>query len=347
MAKESTIKIRRSATSGKTPTIGDLALGELAINTYDGKLFLKKSVSNVESIVTFSSTVSYTDLTNIPQDIATTASPTFAGATLNGPTDIKESGTGAQNTLTVAGASTGSVFAVGVSDTATDGINLKSLTSDLANPAKLKLSGSSVIIESTNKSWTFTSGGNIQLPVNGDIVDSNNVSVLNFPTVKRVTFDNPVVDLSPLFYTYVTATDETTNYITVDDSSGVAEGDAITFSGDPNAAFGGLLYSKVYYVRTIVDGNNITITDTKEGTTDFVVSSDSGAILMSTMSPFSYQTQRSPRQWTNYDSIETTGYDVASATFGDTYYDDNSQHIYMFVDYGRGIPELLDLTVAG
>ena len=37
-----TIKIRRSATSGATPTTSQLALGELAINTYDGKLFLKK-----------------------------------------------------------------------------------------------------------------------------------------------------------------------------------------------------------------------------------------------------------------------------------------------------------------
>ena len=37
-----TIKIRRSATQGATPTTAQLSLGELAINTYDGKLFLKK-----------------------------------------------------------------------------------------------------------------------------------------------------------------------------------------------------------------------------------------------------------------------------------------------------------------
>lgn len=37
-----TIKIRRSATEGATPTTEQLALGELAINTFDGKLFLKK-----------------------------------------------------------------------------------------------------------------------------------------------------------------------------------------------------------------------------------------------------------------------------------------------------------------
>lgn len=46
-----TIKLRRSATASAVPTTTQLALGELAINTYDGKLFLKKNVSGVESIV--------------------------------------------------------------------------------------------------------------------------------------------------------------------------------------------------------------------------------------------------------------------------------------------------------
>jgi len=37
-----TIILKRSATPGKTPTTSQLALGEIAINTYDGKLFIKK-----------------------------------------------------------------------------------------------------------------------------------------------------------------------------------------------------------------------------------------------------------------------------------------------------------------
>lgn len=51
----STIKIKRSAVAGKVPTTTDLDLGELALNTYDGKLYTKKSVSGVESIVDLSS----------------------------------------------------------------------------------------------------------------------------------------------------------------------------------------------------------------------------------------------------------------------------------------------------
>lgn len=46
-----TIKLRRSATSGAIPTTSQLALGELAMNTFDGKLFLKTDQSGTEAIV--------------------------------------------------------------------------------------------------------------------------------------------------------------------------------------------------------------------------------------------------------------------------------------------------------
>lgn len=46
-----TIKLKSSSVPGKVPTVQDLALRELAVNVADGKLFLKKSSSGVESIV--------------------------------------------------------------------------------------------------------------------------------------------------------------------------------------------------------------------------------------------------------------------------------------------------------
>ena len=46
-----TIKLKRSATSGATPTTSQLELGEVAINTYDGKMYIKKNVGGTESIV--------------------------------------------------------------------------------------------------------------------------------------------------------------------------------------------------------------------------------------------------------------------------------------------------------
>jgi hypothetical protein len=44
------VRLRRSATQGAVPTTGQLALGEVAINTFDGKLFIKKD-NGTESIV--------------------------------------------------------------------------------------------------------------------------------------------------------------------------------------------------------------------------------------------------------------------------------------------------------
>ena len=38
------IKLKRSAVSGKIPSANDLPLGELALNTYDGKLYASKNV---------------------------------------------------------------------------------------------------------------------------------------------------------------------------------------------------------------------------------------------------------------------------------------------------------------
>lgn len=44
------VRLRRSATQSAVPTTAQLALGEVAINTFDGKLFIKKD-NGTESIV--------------------------------------------------------------------------------------------------------------------------------------------------------------------------------------------------------------------------------------------------------------------------------------------------------
>jgi hypothetical protein len=55
-----TIVLRRSAQPGKIPDTGSLNLGEVAINTYDGKLFFAKSgsIQSIEQIVTTNSITS-------------------------------------------------------------------------------------------------------------------------------------------------------------------------------------------------------------------------------------------------------------------------------------------------
>lgn len=51
-----TIRLRRSSVQGKAPTTSDIQLGELAVNTYDGKLYTKKSAGGVDSIVEIGAT---------------------------------------------------------------------------------------------------------------------------------------------------------------------------------------------------------------------------------------------------------------------------------------------------
>ena len=53
------VKLKRSSVAAKVPAVGDLELGELAINTYDGLAYLKKD-DGTESIVTFA-TKEYVD----------------------------------------------------------------------------------------------------------------------------------------------------------------------------------------------------------------------------------------------------------------------------------------------
>jgi hypothetical protein len=45
------VKFKRSSVAGKVPATTDLNLGEIALNTYDGVAYLKKSVSAVETVV--------------------------------------------------------------------------------------------------------------------------------------------------------------------------------------------------------------------------------------------------------------------------------------------------------
>ena len=45
------IRLKRSAVAAKVPLTTDLALGELAINTFDGKMFFKKDVSGTQTII--------------------------------------------------------------------------------------------------------------------------------------------------------------------------------------------------------------------------------------------------------------------------------------------------------
>ena len=73
------VLIKRSAVQSKNPATNDLSLGELALNTYDGNLFFKKSPGGVDSIVAVATLDGTQTLTN-----KTLTSPTLNGGALSG-----------------------------------------------------------------------------------------------------------------------------------------------------------------------------------------------------------------------------------------------------------------------
>ena len=48
------IQIKRSDVPSKVPLVTDLKPGELALNTYDGKLFLKQTVGSTSTVISLS-----------------------------------------------------------------------------------------------------------------------------------------------------------------------------------------------------------------------------------------------------------------------------------------------------
>jgi hypothetical protein len=70
-----TIKLKRSAVEGKAPVVGDLDLGELALNTYDGKLYTKKD-NGTASVVELSATRVNSGATGLRNITTSTSDPT-------------------------------------------------------------------------------------------------------------------------------------------------------------------------------------------------------------------------------------------------------------------------------
>jgi len=73
------IKLKRSATPGSIPATSDLALGEVAVNTYDGKIYMKKNVGGSESIVQIQATTSPSSVISTFTYTATANQTVFTG----------------------------------------------------------------------------------------------------------------------------------------------------------------------------------------------------------------------------------------------------------------------------
>lgn len=91
-----TVTLKRSAVTGKIPTTSDLALGELALNTYDGNLFFKKDngTASILSVATLTGTQTLTNKTLSSTTL--TGTLTVGGSAGTSGQYLRSTGTGVQ-----------------------------------------------------------------------------------------------------------------------------------------------------------------------------------------------------------------------------------------------------------
>jgi hypothetical protein len=92
------VQVKRSETTGAEPTAGDLAVGELAVNLTDKKIFSKKTDGTVVALggvevdggagVASVATISFADTAFSDFDVDTTTTPGTAIVRLNQLTDL-------------------------------------------------------------------------------------------------------------------------------------------------------------------------------------------------------------------------------------------------------------------
>jgi hypothetical protein len=176
-----TIILKRSATPGKVPTTTQLALGEIAINTYDGLIYIKKddgtpSIAQIGGVTSVNGetgtiTLSTDDISDSGQTNKWFANSLARGA-ISGSTGISyNSGTGVISTVQNIATSASPTFAGltltgGISSIAGDIIPSADVTYDLGSPTKqwkdiyvgpgsLYVNGSKVLEDDTG-TITFT-----------------------------------------------------------------------------------------------------------------------------------------------------------------------------------------------
>lgn len=87
-----TVKIKQSAVPSRVPTTSDLVLGELGVNTYDGKLYTRKDSGTASIIEIGASSASSTPIIENLQTVSTSKTLTASSNGISlGPITINTS----------------------------------------------------------------------------------------------------------------------------------------------------------------------------------------------------------------------------------------------------------------
>ena len=189
------IVLKRSATADAVPSTGDLELGELALNTYDGKLYMKKTVSGSSSIVNLTGGTAATSSAFAHTAYKYTASSnqtTFTGSDANSVTLAYNAGaiqvflngilldaadyTASNGTSVVLGSGAGSGDILLV--TSFEGTNPFDYFKYTATNGQTSFSGN----DANSESLIYTVG-NLQVYLNGVLLDATDYTATSGTTV--------------------------------------------------------------------------------------------------------------------------------------------------------------------
>ena len=178
----STVQLKRSATASKVPLVTDLQLGELALNTYDGRIFFKKD-PGTPSIVTVATTADTQTFTN-----KTLTSPVITGTiTANSSVGsagqvLASSGSGVYwstpTTGTVTSVATGSGL-TGGTITATGTVSVLANTGIIANATGLYVNSAYIATIAANSATYVLANTGIVSNATGVYVNSAYIATIS------------------------------------------------------------------------------------------------------------------------------------------------------------------------
>ena len=184
-----TIKIKRSAVSGNAPTTAQLELGELALNTYDGKLFTEINTGS-PSIVEIGSNLNTLSVNTITSNVSFTADATFTGDDYNVVWDKSDSSLEfADNAKAVFGAGSDlSIYHTGshsfIDDTGTGNLKVRSNNLRVSNGDESKLYGAftptSVDLYYNNTKRFNTSAIGVEVTGHSELDNIKSVGIATF-----------------------------------------------------------------------------------------------------------------------------------------------------------------------
>ena len=173
-----TVQLKRSALSGKVPDTGSLNLGELALNTYDGKIFFRRSGSTdtVQEVIT----------TNVLNTGSVTITGTLTAGSIVGSISASNGVVSGSSQITLSSG-------IGYSKLATTGSNQFTADQNITGSLRATLTGSFGSLK-VNDTLTINHGETI---ISGSALVTADLTILGQVNARQ--FNISVISSSVLF----------------------------------------------------------------------------------------------------------------------------------------------------